>query len=175
MEQTRMTSMDLCGLITHETVDLLQTSGKDGASSAMAMRTGLVAYATANGLASGIDGHLAWIDNELEQVSPRDGVEGVQRLREAEMPLLTPAPATQMDAVWMLFRAAVQSPLSRERRALLELAQTITGMSGLEDRLLETAEEDTQLFAHIRAEVDEVRQALHDDGQAPQAALAACP
>ena len=175
MEQTRMTPMDLCGLITHETVELLQTSGKDGLSSAMAMRTGLVAYAVANGLASHINDHLAWIDNELEQVSPRDGVEGVQRLREAEMPLLTPAPATQMDAVWMLFQAAVQSPRPRERNALLELAQTITAMSGLEDTLLEAEEEDTQHFAHIRAELDEVRQALHDGGQAPQPAPAACP
>lgn len=174
MEKVNMTPMDLCGLITHETVDLLQCSGKDGANSAAAMRTGLVAFAAANGLASGIDAHLAWIDNELEQVNPPDGTWGVQRLCEAEMSLLTPGPATQMDAVWMLFQAAVKCPQLRERNALLELAQTITAMSGLEDTLLEAAGEDTQLFEHIRAELGEVHQALRGDRPVDSMAQA-CP
>lgn len=174
MEKTKMAPMELCGLITHETVDLLQCSGKDGVSSAIAMRTGLVAFAAANELSSSIDAHLAWIDNELEQVNPPDGTEGVQRLREADADLLTPDPATQMDVVWMLFQTAVKSPQRRERNALLELAQTITAMSGLEDTLLETAEEDTQLFEHIQAELDEVHQALHGDRPVDSMAQA-CP
>ena len=74
----------------------------------------------------------------------------------------------------MLFQTAVKSPQRRERNALLELAQTITTISGLEDTLLETAEEDTQLFEHIQAELDEVHQALHGDRPVDSMAQA-CP
>jgi len=158
----------LCDLIAHETVDILQGAGEGSVNTAMAMRAGLVVFAAANGLVSSVNDHLAWIDRELRLAKqPDPAAADGQHLLEPDRSMAVPK-AAQMDIVWGLFQAAVQAERFRERKALLELAQTLTGMCGLNGALLETAMEDTQIYEQLHAELDEVRQALHGGEPAPQ-------
>ena len=60
-----MTPMDLCNLITHETVALLYGADGDGIDTAEELRDAMKVYAAACGLEDDVSVHLAWIDSEL--------------------------------------------------------------------------------------------------------------
>lgn len=155
------TPEDLCGLIAHETAAMLYGVGADSIPSAETMRKGLETFAAAAGVAD-IRTHLAWIDSELDSAREfeRTGQDTAHLLVPDRLNAV-PEAATQMEAVWELFSAAVRMPRQQDRQAMKELAVTMTEAGGLDDVLLGTKPEGPYLTASgLRAELEEVRAAL---------------
>lgn len=156
--KTTLTPLDLCVLIAHDAVSLLNTDA-EAVAAALQLRTGLERYAAASELSRDAIPLLMWIDREMERARQSAATgQDVPYLMGLERLLPVPVATAQLDAVWMLFQAAVRSPESY-RQTLLETARTITGMGGLEDMLL-TIKVPAAGFLKVedlRAELDEAR------------------
>lgn len=161
-ERTPFSPADLCGLIAHETAELLYGVGADGIPSAEMLREGLTVFAAAVGVTD-ISTHLAWIDSELESAREfeRTG-QDTPRLLDPDRLTAMPDVSVQMEAVWEIFRTAVRLPDLRERITMRELAVTLADMGGLSDVLLGTPLPDgPRLTADaLRSELAEVSTAL---------------
>ena len=150
--ETTLTPLDLCVLIAHDAVSLLNTDA-EAIDAALQLRTGLERYAAASELSGDAIPLLMWIDREMGRA--RQSAAAGQ-----DAPHLI-GPERQLEAVWMMFQAAVRSPES-DRQTLLDTARTITGMGGLEDMLLTTKVPAAGFLKveDLRAELDEVRRAF---------------
>ncbi len=159
--RTALTPLDLCILISHETVSLLNTDA-EALNAALRLRTGLDVFAAANELSGEVIPLLAWIDQEMESARQFTATEqDTPHLLGPDRLLPVPDATAQLDAVWMLFQTAVKAP-EDYRQTLLETAKTLTEMGGLEDMLLTTHAPAAGFLRaeDLRAELDEVRMAL---------------
>ena len=159
--RSALTPLDLCTLIAHETVSLLNTDA-EALDSALRLRTGLDVFAAASELSGDVIPLLMWIDREMESARQFTATEqDTPHLISPDRLLPVPDAAVQLDAVWMLFQTAVKAP-EDYRQTLLETARTLTEMGGLEDMLLTTHVPAVGFLRveDLRAELDEVRMAL---------------
>lgn len=164
-----LTPMDLCTLIARETVFLLNTSVKDRPS-ALRLRMGLGIFAAACEREKETVPLQMWIDQELENTH-RDASSGqsIPHLINPNWLSFMPDAATLLDAVWMLFQAAVQSPWD-DRQTLLETAKTLTEIGELENILLNIDAPDYGFLkvTDLRDELDSVRIAFRHQEAAGQ-------
>lgn len=136
-DRTALTPLDLCILIAHETVSLLNTDA-EALDAALRLRTGLDVFAAASELSRDAIPLLMWIDREVESAHQFTATEqDTPHLIDPDRLLPVPDAAAQLNTVWMLFQTAVKSTWDH-RRVLLETARTLTEMGGLEDMLLST-------------------------------------
>ena len=145
--RTPLTPLDLCTLIAHETVSLLNAD-PEAAETAAQLREGLQIMVAANELISDAGPLVTWVDWEMASVQ-----------QFAKLPV--PDAYAQMDAVWMIFQTAVERPLE-QRHILLNMARTLTEIGGLEDMLLTTNIPAVGFLTaeDLRAELEDVRMAL---------------
>lgn len=159
--RTPLTPIDLCTLIAHETVALINAD-PDAAETAARLREGLQIVVAANGLTKDAGLLVTWVDWELAGVQQfaKAGID-TPPLLDPDRLLPVPDAYAQMDAVWLLFQTAVESA-QEHRRALLETARTVTEMGGLEDMLLTTNIPAVGFLTaeDLRAELEDVRMAL---------------
>ena len=159
--RTPLTPIDLCTLIAHETVALLNAD-PDAAETAAQLREGLQIVVAANGLTKGAGLLVTWVDWEMACVQQfaKAGIETSPLLHPDRL-LPVPDAYAQMDVIWLLFQTAVESA-PEHRRTLLETARTVTEMGGLEDMLLTTKIPAVGFLSaeDLRAELEDVRMAL---------------
>ena len=164
-DRTTLTPLDLCILIAHETVSLLNTDA-EALDAALQLRTGLEVYAAPSGLSRDIMPLLMWIDQEMESAHQFTTTkQDTPHLIDPDRLLPVPDAAAQLNAVWMLFQIAVKSTWDY-RHTLLKTARTLTEMGGLEDMLLTTKIPAAGFLRveDLRAELEEVRMALQPQG-----------
>ena len=160
-DRTTLTPLDLCILIAHETVSLLNTD-TEALDAALHLRTGLDVFAAASKLSGDVLPLLMWIDREMESARQFTATEqDTPHLIDPDRLLPAPDAAAQLNAVWMLFQTAVNAS-GDYRHTLLKTARTLTEMGGLEDMLLTTKIPAAGFLRveDLRAELDDVRMAL---------------
>ena len=133
--RTALTPLDLCTLIAHETVSLLNADA-EALGTAAQLREGLAVLSAAKELTDDAGDLLTWIDREVESAKQFAATEtDGPHLIDPDALLPTPDAATQLDVVWALFQTSVDLP-KKQRQILLSTARTLTEMGGLEDMLL---------------------------------------
>ena len=159
--RTPLTPLDLCTLIAHEAVSLLNAD-PEAAEAAAQLREGLQIMVAANELISDAGPLVTWVDWEMASVQ-QFAKAGIDTLPLIAPERLLPVPDAyeQMDVIWLLFQTAVESA-QEHRRTLLETARTVTEMGGLEDMLLTTNIPAVGFLTaeDLRAELEDVRMAL---------------
>ena len=162
--RTALTPLDLCTLIAHETVSLLNTDA-EALGTAARFREGLVVFSAAKELTDDASDLLTWIDQEVESAKQFAATEmDGPHLIDPDSLLPTPDAATQLDVVWALFQTSVDLP-KKQRQILLSTARALTEMGGLEDMLL-TANDPAagSLTAEdLQIEREDVRAALQTE------------
>ena len=161
--ETRSTPTEVCTLIAHETVSLLDTVEAEVPQCVRECRAALEALTKVHHL--GEDGEilLDWLDTEIANAELYV-TDGKNLPYLIDMTCLNPEPdaAAQMDLIWALFETAAREECGPEQRqALLSTARTVTEMCGLDDLLLATIKPNTaKLAAGLRDELDDVHTAL---------------
>ncbi len=162
--QTSLTPTEVCTLIAHETVTLLDTVQTELPQCVGELRAALAVLTELHGL--GWDGEtlLAWVDEEIANAEKfvTDGTNQPNLIDTCQMDTV-PDAVTQMEVVWTLFGAAAMEGCGPEqRRALLNTARTVTEMCGLDDLLLATLKPNTAKLAEgLHAELADIRDVLH--------------
>lgn len=175
--RTKQTStpMDVCNLIAHETVALLEALDDSAIPPAMEMRNSLALYASANALDDAVVPHLAWIDEEIQRLKQTAGSGQLPvHLVPTEQLVRTVGLGMQIKAVRELFRSAVQMESTADRTALREMANMVTDLCGIDDILeangkdaVRTMEKVWELFREAtEAEDPEHRQKALNDADA---------
>ena len=72
-QKRQVTITDLYNLVAHETVSLLEAVDDDAIPLALEMREGLTMLAAAAGSGEGVETHLEWIDQEIENLKQTAG------------------------------------------------------------------------------------------------------
>ena len=159
--RTALTPIDLCTLIAHETVSLLNVIA-DTLDSASQLREGIAIAASAAWMEENATPLLSWSDREAE--SAREFVatgQDTPHLIDPDVLFPVPDAAAQMDVVWMLFQSAVELP-QEQRQVLLNAARIFTEMGGMEDMLLGICNPGAVFLTaeDLQLELEEVRTAL---------------
>lgn len=161
--QTRFTPTEVCTLVAHEAVSMLDTVQTEIPQCVRECRTALEALTTIHNL--GEDGRtlLDWLDTEIANAELYI-TDGRNLPYLIDMTCLNPEPdaAAQMDLIWALFETAAREECGPEQRqALLNAARMVTEMCGLDDLILATIKPNTaKLAAGLRDELDDVHTAL---------------
>ena len=157
-----LSPIEVCTLMAHETVALLDAADGKALDAAAEFREALKVFSTAQGL--GEDGEilLAWVDAEIENARQfAAGGGDSPHLIDPDRLLPVPNAAAQLDAVWMLFEAAVDERDIGSRQSLLSTARMLTDMGGLSDLLLTVKQPGKVLDATVlQSELADVRAAL---------------
>ena len=134
--RTPLTLLEACTLMAREAVSLLE-GGEDALDSGTELREALALLHSTQDLGDG-GALLAWVDHELESARrfAKTG-ERTESLVTLNTPLPLPDPVMQLDAVWMILRAAAQGSLSGEQwQTTLNAVRSLTEMDGREDMVL---------------------------------------
>lgn len=161
--QTSLTPIEVCTLIAHETVTLLDTVQTKLPQCVGEFRTALAALTEFHDLGRDGETLLAWVDGEIANAEKfvADGTNLPNLIDTCQMNTV-PDAATQMEVVWALFGAAAMERCGPDqRRALLNTARTVTEMCGLDDLLLATLKPNTAKLADgLHDELADIRDAL---------------
>lgn len=161
--RTRFTPTEVCTLISHETVSMLDTVQTEIPQCVRECRTALEALTTAHNLGEDGETLLNWLDTEIANAE-LFATDGVNLPYLIDMTCLNPEPdaAAQMDLIWALFEtAAMEKCRPEQRQALLSTARTVTEMCGMEDLLLAAPRPNAAKLAKgLSAELDDIRCAL---------------
>ena len=161
--QTRFTPTEVCTLIAHETVSMLDTVQTEIPQCVRECRTALEALTTAHNLGKDGETLLNWLDTEIANAE-LFATDGVNLPYLIDMTCLNPEPdaAARMDLIWALFEtAAMEKCRPEQRQALLSTARTVTEMCGMEDLLLAAPRPNAAKLAKgLSAELDDIRCAL---------------
>ena len=161
--QTCFTPTEVCILVAHEAVSMLDTVQTEIPKCVRECRTALEALTTVHDLGEDGETLLDWLDTEIANAELYV-TDGKNLPYLIDMTCLNPEPdaATQMDLIWALFETAAMEKCGPEQRqALLSTARTVTEMCGLDDLLLATIKPNTaKLAAGLRDELDDVHTAL---------------
>ena len=162
--RTALTPTEVCTLVAHETVTLLDTVQTELPQCVGALRAALAALTTLHDLGRDGETLLAWVDTEIANAEKfvADGT-NLPNLIDTCQVNTVPDAVTQMEVVWTLFGAAAMEGCGPEqRRALLNTARTLTEMCGLDDLLLATLKPNTaELAEGLRTELDDLRATMH--------------
>ena len=157
-----LSSIEVCTLMAHETVALLDAADSEALDAAAEFREALKVFSAAQGLGEDGETLLAWVDAEIENAEQfAAGGGDSPHLIDPDRLLPVPNAAAQMDAVWMLFEAAADECETGARQSLLSAARMLTDMGGLSDLLL-TARQPNKVLsaAALQSELADVRAAL---------------
>ena len=161
--QTRFTPTEVCTLVAHEAVSMLDTVQTEIPQCVREYRTALEALTMIHNLGEDGETLLDWLDTEIANAELYV-TDGRNLPYLIDMTCLNPEPdaAAQMDLIWALFETAAREECGPEQRqALLSTARTVTEMCGLDDLLLATIRPNTaKLAAGVRDELDDVHTAL---------------
>ena len=161
--QTRFTPTEVCTLVAHEAVSILDTVQTEIPQCVRECRTALEALTTVHDLGEDGETLLDWLDTEIANAELYV-TDGRNLPYLIDMTCLNPEPdaAAQMDLIWALFETAAQEECGPEQRqALLNTARTVTEMCGMEDLLLTLQSNGTTLAAELNDEMDDIRTAMH--------------
>ena len=153
---------EVCTLMAHETVALLDAVDDDVLNDAAEFREALRVFSTAQGLGKDGETLLAWVDAEIENARQfAAGGKDSPHLIDPDRLLPVPNAAAQLDAVWALFETAADERKSGARQSLLSAARMLTDMGGLDDLIL-TARQPQKVLsaAALQSELADVRAAL---------------
>lgn len=161
--QTRFTPTEVCTLVAHEAVSMLDTVQTEIPQCVRECRTALEALTTIHNLGEDGETLLDWLDTEIANAELYV-TDGRNLPYLIDMTCLNPEPdaAAQMDLIWALFETAAMEECGPEQRqALLSTARTVTEMCGLDDLLLATLRPNrTKLAMGLNTELDDIRSAL---------------
>lgn len=159
-----LTPTEVCTLIAHEAVVLLDTMESEVPSCVSEFRTALETLNVVHHLGSDGQALLSWLDAEIASAErfAADGTNLPNLIDTCQMDTV-PDAVTQMEVVWALFGAAAMEGCGPEqRRALLNTARTVTEMCGLDDLLLATLKPNTAKLAEgLHDELADIRDVLH--------------
>lgn len=160
-----LSPIEVCTLMAHETVALLDAADSEALDAAAEFRDALRVFTVAHGLDEDGETLLAWVDTEIENARQfAAGGEDSPHLIGPDRLLPVPNASAQLDAVWMLFEAAANEHDAGSRQSLLSAARMLTDMGGL-DELLLTAKQPRNVLsaAALQTELADVRMALQTD------------
>ena len=161
--QTRFTPTEVCTLVAHEAVSMLDTVQTEIPQCVRECRTALEALTTIHDLGEDGETLLDWLDTEIANAELYV-TDGRNLPYLIDMTCLNPEPdaAAQMDLIWALFETAAREECGPEQRqALLSTARTVTEMCGMEDLLLAAPRPNAAKLAKgLSAELDDIRYAL---------------
>lgn len=161
--QTRFTPTEVCTLVAHEAVSMLDTVQTEIPQCVRECRTALEALTTIHNLGEDGETLLDWLDTEIANAELYV-TDGRNLPYLIDMTCLNPEPdaAAQMDLIWALFETAAREECGPEQRqALLSTARTVTEMCGLDDLLLATLRPNgTKLAKGLNTELEDIRAAL---------------
>lgn len=159
-----LTPTEVCTLVAHEAVVLLDAVETEVPSCVSEFRTALETLNAVHHLGSDGQALLSWLDAEIASAErfAADGTNLPNLIDTCQMDTV-PDAVTQMEVVWALFGAAAMEGCGPEqRRALLNTARTVTEMCGLDDLLLATLKPNTAKLAEgLHDELADIRDALH--------------
>lgn len=162
-ENTRLTPLEVCTLIAHEAVSMLDTVQTELPSCMKDFRAALEALHTIHDLGKDGETLLAWVDTEVANAE-RFIADGTNLPYLIDMCCLDIAPdaVTQVGLIWTLFDTAAMEQCSPDQqRALLNTARTVTEMCDLDGLLLATLKPNAAKLADgLRTELDDVRESL---------------
>ena len=144
-----LTPTEVCTLIAHEAVVLLDTVETEVPSCVREFRTALETLDAVHHLGSDGQALLSWLDAEIASAE-RFAADGTNLPNLIDTCRLDTVPdaAAQMELVWLLFDTAATKECGPEqRRALLNTARSITEMCGLDDLLLAIPKHNTAKLA----------------------------
>lgn len=163
-DRTYLTPTEVCTLVAHEAVILLDTVETEVPSYVSEFRTALETLNAVHHLGSDGQALLSWLDAEIASAErfAADGTNLPNLIDTCQMDTV-PDAVTQMEVVWALFGAAAMEGCGPEqRRALLNTARTVTEMCGLDDLLLATLKPNTAKLAEgLHDELADIRDVLH--------------
>ena len=131
-----LTPTEVCTLMAHETVSLLET--EDTLETASLCRTAIEAFCRMRELGEAGEALLLWVDTELESAK-LFATEGKDSLHfiDSDRLLKVPDAAAQLSMIWALFETAAMAGCGLDsRQALLNAARAFTEMGGLDDMIL---------------------------------------
>lgn len=164
--QTRFTPTEVCTLVAHEAVSMLDTVQTEIPQCVRECRTALEALTTVHDLGEDGKALLDWLDTEIAnaELYVTNG-KNLPYLIDMTCLNTEPDAATQMDLIWALFEtAAMEECRPEQRQALLNAARMVTEMCGLDDLLLATLRPNgAKLAEGLHTELDDIRAALQAD------------
>ena len=171
--QTPLTLLDACTLLARETVSLLE--GFDQIpDSAVSLRSSLALVNSEQDLGDG-GALLDWVDAEMENTKHfAEAGEQTESLVKLETPLAMPAPDMQMDAAWLLLKAAAQRhPTLEQWQTVLDAVRLLAEIDDLEDMILNAKAPSGGFLSiqDLRTLLDSVRTALEAKRQEARVGL----
>ena len=158
-----LTPTEVCTLIAHEAVVLLDTMESEVPSCVSEFRTALETLNVVHHLGSDGQALLSWLDAEIASAErfAADGTNLPNLIDTCQLDTV-PDAVTQMGLVWTLFSTAAREECAPEQRqALLNTARSVTEMCGLDDLLLTTLRPNTAKLADgLHTELDDVHAAF---------------
>ena len=157
-----LSPVEVCTLMAHETVALLDAADSEALDAAAEFRDALRVFSAAQGLGEDGETLLAWVDAEIENAEQFAGGGGDSpHLIDPDRLLPVPNAAAQLDAVWALFETAADERKTGSRKSLLSAARMLTDMGGLDDLILTARQPEKVLSAAaLQSELADVRTAL---------------
>lgn len=151
-QKRRVTITDLYNLVAHETVSLLEAVDDDAIPPALEMRKGLTMLATTAGTGEGVETHLEWIDQEIENLKQTAGTpQCVTHLIPTSQLVRTVDIDAQIDMTLEFFHIVAETDEQETRTKLLELARTTTDMCGMGDCLFNCGDDAVEMMDQIWA------------------------
>jgi hypothetical protein len=149
-QKRQVTITDLYNLVAHETVSLLEAVDDNAIPLALEMREGLTMLAAAAGSGEGVETHLEWIDQEIENLKQTAGTpQCVTHLIPTSQLVRTVAIDAQIDMTLEFFRIVAETDEQETRTKLLELARTTTDMCGMGDCLFNCGGDAVEMMNQI--------------------------
>ena len=111
-QKRQVTITDLYNLVAHETVSLLEAVDDDAIPPALEMRKGLTMLAATAGTGEGVETHLEWIDQEIENLKPVSYTHLDVYKRQAPS---SPGPRSTMCPPWSCASTAAPFPPALRR------------------------------------------------------------
>ena len=162
-DRTYLTPTEVCTLIAHEAVVLLDTMESEVPSCVSEFRTALETLNVVHHLGRDGQALLSWLDAEIASAErfAADGTSLPNLIDTCRLDT-TPDAVAQMELVWLLFDTAAKEECGpKQRRALMSTARTITEMCGLDDQLLSTLKPNAANLAEgLDAELADVHAEL---------------
>ena len=131
-----LTSTEICTLMAHETVSLLESA--DTLETASLCRTAIEAFYRMRELGEAGEALLLWVDAELEgaKLFAAEGKDSLHFI-DSDRLLKVPDATAQLAMIWALFETAAMAGCGLDsRQALLNAARAFTEMGGLDDLIL---------------------------------------
>ncbi len=163
--RTPLTPIEVCTLMAHETVSMLDVAAPEALEAAAEFRAALSVYSAQQDLGEDGEALLAWVDAEIDGAKQfaADGTDCL-RVIDPDRLLRVPDAAAQMDAVRMLLQTAMRYVWGHcDQKKLLDAARMVAEMGGLDELILTARPPANALDSSaLRRELEDVRAAFQE-------------